>query len=62
MDYLDEDGNRCSTGWTSDSKDTLIKLKDDIIKQIKAQANDWVDRALENAIINGGTKDDGSTS
>ena len=56
MRFLGEDGNEASTFWTCPVKSTLEKLYKDLVEQVKAQDNDYVDRLLENAIIGGGTK------
>lgn len=61
MQYKNESGDEYITSWGCGDKTILVTLKEEIVKQIKAQENDYVDRELENAIIGGGN-DDGSTS
>lgn len=61
LKYKSEDGEIYTTSWGCGDKSVLVTLQQEIIKQIKDQEHDYVDRELENAIIGGGN-DDGSTS
>lgn len=61
MQYLSSDGQRYTfTSSSDDYKDMLAKFKN-LMEQLKTYGMQWADRALENAIINGGTND-GSTN
>jgi len=57
MDYLSNNG--CRMTWISSGGDekALEKTFEELMDQLRAQSTQWADRALENAIINGGTHD-----
>lgn len=57
INYLDEDGENGTISWTCQDKSPLTKLYNSLVDQIKDNDNQYVDRLLEEAIINGG-KDD----
>jgi hypothetical protein len=56
MDYLSPNGN--SYTFTSDGKDynAMLERFKSLMEQLKTYGSQWADKALEEAIINGGTK------
>ena len=56
MKYLSDDDQELTMKWTCPLKATLEKLHKEIVDQVKDQDNQYVDKLLEDAIINGGTK------
>jgi hypothetical protein len=56
IDYLREDGKKMIYTAKSENHQVLADLFKDVMNQIRDQDNQFADKALEDAIINGGTK------
>lgn len=56
MTYLSEDEQKMTTGWTCGVQQPLLDLYENIVKQVKAQDHEIVDRAFEDAVNNLGKK------
>lgn len=56
MDFLGEDEERYTATLTHPKQDYLITIKNNILKQIKAQDHEIMDRAFEDAVNNMGKK------
>jgi trehalose-6-phosphatase len=54
MMYVAENGLTHIKTWNCGDEDRLIKIQQEIIKQIKDQSNEYTNSILENAIIGGG--------
>ena len=52
MDYLGEDDLRYDASWTCRKRDSLVKLHNEIMKQLEQQDHEIMDRAFEDAVNN----------